>query len=320
MQTSLLSKPLTTSMKGIAILLVFISHAGNDGFRIKFLIPLGAIAVAVFLILSGYGLMESYNKNGLCGFWSKRFLRVLFPYLIWIGFYSSLMLLLGKDLSLEDLRYWFVEYILIWYVAFYFVMKYTFRYKWFVFLLVATLLFLFMPNLYAQQSLSFIVGIALSEKKDYIARFRPEKLFAVGCISLIVALIVFGVKHWITIRSTGVPPVDLNDYLLINHIEGNDYWTKLLQLAPKVPFAIFLIIMLKFLHIERYNIILVTGLASYESYLVQEPFRGTINENIGNLFLLIIVICAFTFLLYQLNKKVSNIAITILVKKGRKNE
>ena len=132
MQTSLLSKPLTTSMKGIAILLVFISHAGNDGFRIKFLIPLGAIAVAVFLILSGYGLMESYNKNGLCGFWSKRFLRVLFPYLIWIGFYSSLMLLLGKDLSLEDLRYWFVEYILIWYVVFYFVMKYTFRYKWFV--------------------------------------------------------------------------------------------------------------------------------------------------------------------------------------------
>jgi peptidoglycan/LPS O-acetylase OafA/YrhL len=117
-----------------------------------------------------------------------------------------------------------------------------------------------------------------------------------------------------------MPPVELNDYLVINHIEENDYWTKLLQLAPKVPFAISLIIILMFLHIERYNFIFVTGLASYEIYLVHCPFRGTINNNVGNLILLIIVVSAFTFLLYQLNKKVSNIAITILVKKGRKNE
>ena len=31
--------------------------------------PLGGIGVAMFLILSGYGLNESFKKNGLDGFW-----------------------------------------------------------------------------------------------------------------------------------------------------------------------------------------------------------------------------------------------------------
>lgn len=306
MQTDhLLSKSFTTSMKGVAILLVFISHAGNDGFRLKFLIPLGAIAVAVFFVLSGYGLMESYYKNGIAGFWNKRFLRVLLPYLTWIGFYSALMLLLEKDLSIDGLRYWFVEYILIWYVVFFFAIKYAFKYRWFVFLLVATLLFFYMPNVQAQQSLSFIVGIAISEKKDSISSFRKEKLFAIGWLNIFVAMIAFGIKHWITIRNVGVPTAELNDFLVINHVEENDYWMKFLQLIPKVPFALFLIILLKFLHVERSNLIHVIGLASYEMYLVHSPFRDVINGNIGNLLLLIIIVCAFTFLLYQLDKKIT---------------
>ena len=74
MKTCLLSKSLVTSMKGVAILLVMVSHVGNDGYHLKFLIPLGAIAVAVFLVLSGHDLMESYQKNGLSSFWQKRFL------------------------------------------------------------------------------------------------------------------------------------------------------------------------------------------------------------------------------------------------------
>ena len=293
-------------MKGVAILLVVISHTGNDGFRLKFLIPLGAIAVAVFLVLSGYGLMESYNKNGISGFWNKRFLRVLLPYLIWIGFYSALMLLLEKDLSLGDLRYWFVEYILIWYVVFYLATKFFLKYKWLIFFVAAILLFLFMPNLHAQQSLSFIVGIAISEKKEYIARIKPKKLFTIGCLSFVVAMIAFGIKHWITIRCTGILPMELNDVLVINNVENNDYWMKLLQLIPKVPFAISLIILLKYVHVEKFNFALVVGLVSYEIYLVHSPFRETINGNIGNMFLFIIIIGVFAFLLYQLNKIVSH--------------
>ena len=146
MQTYLLSKPLVTAMKGVAILLVMVSHVGNDAFRLKFLIPLGAIAVAVFLVLSGYGLMESYTKNGLSSFWKKRFLRVLLPYFLWMAIYSAFMLFNGIDLHLEDFRYWFVEYILLWYGIFYFVLRFAFKYRWFLFIVIAFFLFLFLPN------------------------------------------------------------------------------------------------------------------------------------------------------------------------------
>lgn len=46
-------------VKGIAILLVIISHIGNFSGKTWFT-PLGGIGVAIFLFCSGYGVMSSY--------------------------------------------------------------------------------------------------------------------------------------------------------------------------------------------------------------------------------------------------------------------
>ena len=56
-----LNKNTTTSIKGLAIFIIILSHiSGNLG--IRFLTPLGGIGVALFLFLSGYGLSKSYTS------------------------------------------------------------------------------------------------------------------------------------------------------------------------------------------------------------------------------------------------------------------
>lgn len=67
----------TTTLKGIAIVIIILSH--TMGCFTRVFTPLGGIGVAMFLILSGYGLNESFKRNGIGSFWKKRFLRVWIP-------------------------------------------------------------------------------------------------------------------------------------------------------------------------------------------------------------------------------------------------
>ena len=103
-------------MKGVAILLVILSHIGHDGFHHRMFVPLGGFGVAIFLILSGYGLMESFKKKGLENYFRKRFLRILTPYILWVMIYTIIMYGMQWQIFLSDIRYWFVEYISIWYI------------------------------------------------------------------------------------------------------------------------------------------------------------------------------------------------------------
>lgn len=52
-------------MKGVAIICVVLCHyMGTFGQGITVFTPLGGIGVAIFLILSAYGLNESWNQGG----------------------------------------------------------------------------------------------------------------------------------------------------------------------------------------------------------------------------------------------------------------
>lgn len=57
---------LTNAYRGVAILMVIIQHcSGKLGTNV--FTPLGGMGVAVFLVLSGFGLSESYKKKGITG-------------------------------------------------------------------------------------------------------------------------------------------------------------------------------------------------------------------------------------------------------------
>lgn len=61
-----LDKDSTDMMKGMAILCVVLCHyMGTFGQGITVFTPLGGIGVAIFLILSAYGLNESWNQGGV---------------------------------------------------------------------------------------------------------------------------------------------------------------------------------------------------------------------------------------------------------------
>jgi peptidoglycan/LPS O-acetylase OafA/YrhL len=133
----------TLHLKGFAILLVLLSHLANLKLitlpgMFKFA---GAWGVALFLILSGYGLTQSYLKDGIgSNFLGRRFKKVLIPYAVVTGLWILIgVSTQGADYSLStialsltglDLNYtidptmWFVTFIALWYFVFYVVFKF----------------------------------------------------------------------------------------------------------------------------------------------------------------------------------------------------
>jgi peptidoglycan/LPS O-acetylase OafA/YrhL len=132
----------TLHLKGIAILLVIISHLANLNlitlpgmFRFA-----GAWGVAIFLIVSGFGLSQSYLKDGVGSkFLSRRFKKVLYPYAIVTGVWLLIaafaqntiypvntiaLSLVGLDFKYTvDPTMWFVTFIALWYLVFYLVFR-----------------------------------------------------------------------------------------------------------------------------------------------------------------------------------------------------
>lgn len=88
-----ISKEDTLSLKGISILMLLFHHMFYDSEnKIIFLIARNfKICVAMFLILSGYGLTKSYikNQNGLIKFTGKKLFKLLTTY--WIIFIFSIL-------------------------------------------------------------------------------------------------------------------------------------------------------------------------------------------------------------------------------------
>lgn len=86
--------------------------------------PLGGIGVAMFLLLSGYGLNESYKKSGLKGFWRKKLLRVALPYvlfrLVWMMIHGTMMdwHAWWSIMNCGGTSFWYVDYLVRCYIAF----------------------------------------------------------------------------------------------------------------------------------------------------------------------------------------------------------
>ena len=131
---SIFSKKASLSFRGIAILMVMLSHyaewwswfytleGGAETFR-HFLAGLGPYGVAVFLLFSGYGLTKSAGDNRIgLPFILKRFFSVYIPYLI-VDFIRNLLsnslqteadwldMLIGDD-------FWYMTILFLFYIAF----------------------------------------------------------------------------------------------------------------------------------------------------------------------------------------------------------
>lgn len=106
---SICDRKLTEAFRGIAILLIMTQHlAGHLGTNI--FTPFGGIGVAIFLVLSGFGLNESFKKNGINGFLTRKFYRIWLPFFLFyifiyvIGPFVTLCGVLSYELYLVHMQ------------------------------------------------------------------------------------------------------------------------------------------------------------------------------------------------------------------------
>ncbi|EES5102570.1 acyltransferase [Escherichia coli] len=199
----------TNELKGVAILLVMLGHVN--------VIPhAGAYGVVLFLMLSGFGLVQSYIKSGLDSFFSKRLSKVLIPYaiitIVWISafghpaipngdFYYLVITILGIDLnSSVDPSMWYISFIIIWYLAFFLIfsanisinVKIVFLFLFSVFLYKNS--DMFPPptgaGLYvAAFPLGSLIGVVYEKVKGYRINKRISLLFViVSLVSMILSI------------------------------------------------------------------------------------------------------------------------------------
>lgn len=259
----------SNACKGIAMLLIMIGHCTGLFAGGRFMTPLGGIGVSVFLIASGYGLNESFKKRGLAKYWSKRILRVWIPYAIitlaFAAFNLESIERLLEQLVCIKCAYWFVVYIILWYIIFYFATKWVCKYRIWVMLALAIASLFLMNGLQAEQAFGFVSGVALSQHIEW-AKLRIAHKNAV--VKLVAALSIVGILA-LALKQT--PMVRAYDGTWIYNI---------VQLLIKYPLSLAIIMALQYVPRLRFNELLIfTGIISYELYLVHFRFYGYVGTN-----------------------------------------
>jgi peptidoglycan/LPS O-acetylase OafA/YrhL len=227
-----LSVSQTDQIKGVAILLVIVSHLfGNvlsvpEGELVRFRGISGSVGVALFLAFSGYGLCFSLCAKGLHQFFSRRIARIYLPILFAMTLQIFLnRYLLGSPTSLPaafakiitsppdvDRNLWFIIFILFWYCLLYLLFAFGTSDGGKVFVLFATaLLFFLLPRLstsWKVNAFSFPIGCCLGlyapaavERLQEIVR-APLAAFAGLVLGVVFLALGVGVFYD---RFTGTP-------------------------------------------------------------------------------------------------------------------
>lgn len=266
-----ISREDTLIFKGIAILLVLICHIVGV-FGIRYATPLGGIGVSIFLLLSGYGLNESYKLKGLKGFIRKRVSTVYLPYML-VVIIDNLILSFNLNGLLNDLLLittpnfmWFIQFIVINYFLFYLInLIVPEKAQNFAWIIIGILLFFFGSALIAEQSFIFWLGIYLSNKSN---DNKPDNN---NQIILSILLLVIGACALLIKQLSVVRLGSKYIYYLIETILKNCSALGIITLLKKTP-----INMMNFKFIFSY-----LGKYAYEIYLIHAIAFFVLKNNIN---------------------------------------
>lgn len=290
-----LDRNYTTALKGVAILFIMYGHCACLWHGGRLTSPFGGVGVSLFLILSGYGLNESYLKRGLDGFWKKRISKVYIPYII-----AALMLVLAGNISVSggvilcyNAPYWFVTYIIECYVIFWICTRFLSRYRMYLFLALSLCALAFMSELQAEQSLSFITGIWMSEHKEKLKKNsgRQKNMVRIALAFLFVGILALAIKQLPLVREYSGTPV----YSIV-------------QLFIKWPLSLAVLLGAIWTPaLLRNPFVMLSGVISYELYLVHFPFYGMIKERFWPAVVLWIGAFVVSWLFNKINNRISKL-------------
>ena len=195
-----LSRVCTDIYRGWAIIIIMVGHVSACWNWVGFG-PFGGTGVAIFLLLSGYGLHESFKKNGLKGFWQKKLMRIALPYIL----FRVIWMMVEGNLSLNywwgivncsNSVFWYIDYIVRCYIAFYIACKLTrWHLKWVVLGAFSIYSFFGLSNLCATQAFSFIGGVILSANAVEVRKIRNWQILMTLAVAGVMGLGALAVKH-----------------------------------------------------------------------------------------------------------------------------
>lgn len=311
---------------GGSIICVLLSHIGNYC-DIRYTAPLGGAAVACFLMISGYGLSSSFEKNGLKSFWKKRFLRIWIPYLIIriimvvvyyvvpakltlheSDAYSFQSILL--DITLikpKNPNGWYMTCILFWYLMFYLINRISLlnKYSNVIYLLTCCLVLVFGNELWGEQAFSFYLGVSFFKIKEKTCRSgKPWHEIVISLKASVVYLIVF--VSFFTLKQILRNTIEIQ--CLFNFIQMM-YKAALAMLI--LCFGYLLVHFSNNVIVRRLSIgLYVVGMVSYELYLSHGYYLEYIRQHstlsiIIFYSLTILLTCIVYFSAHKLNSLIS---------------
>lgn len=302
-----MTKDQSTFLKGIAVISVIISHLICGGYELRLFTPFGGIGVALFLVLSGYGLNESYHNSGLTSFWQKKLTRIGVPWLIWCGLFLFIGLVV-PSLSKKHflIRYWYLEYLITWCLIFWTGRLVLRERKAFVVLLAisSVAMFFVWPTLQAEQSFSFLTGVLLSEGNRRPKRITADK--PVRWVKLLPYCLFVFATVFLVIKQLPIVRLYGEQSLLM----------KVVQLNIKLPYAMSLLsfFLLNTVPMWSQKLIMPAGVLSLELYLVQMMFFTNIQGRFWVLLVDVAVIIGFSLLLHYIAGKVNTLLKPVWVK------
>lgn len=207
-----MSKQQSLLLKAIAIIFVIMSHTG--------MFPCGgAIGVHLFLIISGYGIYCSLEKN-VEGYWHRRIESVYLPYLFCtviflvvrfvkygrMSFATIIVSLLGQDFNLNaDPTMWYISYIFVCYLIAWGVFKFNKSYHlnilFAIFAFGAVTLcgykyIIWHPGTIAwNYGASFPLGMLVARYRFVKGKKARNAKISILIISLVITLILLPVPH-----------------------------------------------------------------------------------------------------------------------------
>lgn len=298
-----MSKLHTHIGKGVAILLVIFSHIGGK-VGVRYFTPLGGIGVAIFIIITGFGLNESFRKNNLNNYWKKKIVSVWFPFfLIRLYFFVGQFALFKEKVDLhlfirEMLLFemnhpysWYIQFLFIWYLVFYILSKIFINNNklriGMIFIFSIGLLFS-SNGLWAEQAISFFAGVFFSEIKNS----NPKKLnYLFNSNKIIFFLFTLGISFLI-----------LKQFNFIRLLPNTIY--SIIELFIKFPLALVVLIFINnFYYLFKNNFINYLGTNSYSIYLVHAYTIMVLSP--PNYFNVIFFLILTYFVVYIFNKTIN---------------
>lgn len=273
-----LSKTNTQALKGFAAIGIVIFHI-LLGYDISPLFNMwGGFFVSLFLILSGYGLEESFRRNGLDNYWRKRMDKVLLPTAFFIFAYNFIFSFLppnGVHTSgfvmrncLDELLYlkptfWFVFFILKCYAVYWIGTRFMGEWLRLIFFVACAFVCLNIQapcgHLEAEQSFSFLAGVLLSMNKHRVEALSDRD-----------------VKIWmLLLLLLGVLFLCLKTIPILHELKGGIAYNYLL--CPfRLSVGLAFIPLLSMLGLAKISLMRIVGKYSLEIYVAHIPFIGMI--------------------------------------------